>query len=175
MHISLPKLRKAKDGLIKLEEKIPMDSLIDEVPGLASIEPVHVEAQIMLLNPHMIEARVKQSTRVTLSCSRCLSEYGSPVSSEWTEWFTDEEDRAIESEEQEIHYISGTELDLNPYIREAILLQLPYVPVCRPDCKGLCPKCGANQNQVTCGCQIVNIDPRLAALEDFFKSDGKDQ
>jgi len=175
MQISLHKLRQSKDGLLKLEENVSLDSLIGEVPGLVSIEPVHVEAQVTLLDPHLIEAGAKQATKATFSCSRCLSEYVTHVSSEWKDWFTDEKHRAVETEEQEIHYVSGTELDLDPYIREAVLLQLPYVPVCREDCQGLCPKCGANKNKDSCECQIVNIDPRLAALEDFFKADGKDQ
>lgn len=174
MQISLQKLRNSKDGLLNLEKSLVMDSLVDEFSGLTSIKPVNVNAQIELLNPHLIEARVKQSTRVTLSCSRCLSEYGLMISSEWKEWFTDEKHQAIETEEQEIHYISSPELDLEPYIRESILLQLPYVPICKQDCKGLCPKCGVNRNEVTCDCQIVKIDPRLAVLEDFFKSDEKE-
>jgi uncharacterized protein len=94
-----------------------------------------------------------------------------PIQASWIEHFTDEAHRAVETEEQEIHLIKGSVLDLTPYIREAVLLQVPYIPVCREDCQGLCPKCGINKNTDACNCQIEVIDPRLAALQDFFDQD----
>ena len=42
----------------------------------------------------------------------------------------------------------GDQLDLEPMVREAVLLELPLAPLCRPDCAGLCPECGANRNEV---------------------------
>jgi uncharacterized protein len=50
-------------------------------------------------------------------------------------------------------------------VAEQIYLALPLKPVCRADCKGLCPHCGANRNEASCGCQADWIDPRLAPLQ----------
>ena len=58
-------------------------------------------------------------------------------------------------------------LDLKEIIREQILLNLPEQVFCTPDCKGLCPKCGANRNLIDCNCNETEIDPRWAALKNL--------
>ena len=59
----------------------------------------------------------------------------------------------------------GKEIDLSPAIREQILLSAPASPVCREDCKGLCPECGKDLNEGECGCDRAVVDPRWAALK----------
>jgi len=59
-------------------------------------------------------------------------------------------------------------LDLTPLLREQAWVALPMKPLCRPDCKGLCPQCGANLNLESCTCESVKIDPRLALLKDLL-------
>ncbi|MFN8419027.1 MAG: DUF177 domain-containing protein [Anaerolineae bacterium] len=56
-------------------------------------------------------------------------------------------------------------LDLAPLIREEVIVQTPITVLCRPDCAGLCPTCGANLNEGPCDCERDTIDPRLAALK----------
>jgi len=55
-------------------------------------------------------------------------------------------------------------IDLGPMARDAIVLELPMAPLCRDDCKGLCPQCGANRNEGDCGC-VAPRDPRWANLD----------
>ena len=59
--------------------------------------------------------------------------------------------------------------DLESLIYESALLELPSKHLCSEDCKGLCPKCGKDLNEGSCGCSTVEIDPRLAKLQDLFK------
>lgn len=168
MQISLHKLNQAKDGQLVMHETVDLDLSNDEVPGLIQLAPVEVKVRVARLEPHLIEADAEEKSKAVFTCSRCLREYETPIFAKWTELFTDVAHRAVETEEQEIHYFEGNELDLSSYIREAILLQLPYIPLCREDCKGLCPKCGINKNTDTCNCQIERIDPRLAVLQDWL-------
>jgi uncharacterized protein len=58
----------------------------------------------------------------------------------------------------------GKTIDLDPIVREQVLLALPMNAVCREDCKGLCAQCGQNLNEKRCGCEQKVIDPRLAPL-----------
>jgi uncharacterized protein len=62
---------------------------------------------------------------------------------------------------------SGKVIDLDPVVREQLLLSIPAYPVCRESCKGLCPVCGANLNDGDCGCDRRTPDPRWAGLEKF--------
>lgn len=61
----------------------------------------------------------------------------------------------------------GDLLDLEPMVREVLLLDAPLVPLCRPDCSGLCPVCGADLNSETCSCASEVVDPRWAALDEL--------
>ena len=56
-------------------------------------------------------------------------------------------------------------IDLADLLREQFYLALPMKPLCRQDCKGLCPQCGTNLNTDTCQCQVRWEDPRLAGLK----------
>lgn len=69
--------------------------------------------------------------------------------------------------ERDIHSFTGNTIDLVPEILGQLFLQLPMRLVCREDCRGLCPVCGANLNYQKCSCQEVEIDPRLEKLKEF--------
>ena len=56
-------------------------------------------------------------------------------------------------------------LDVGELLRDYALLELPMQPLCKPDCKGLCPNCGADLNAGDCGCDRGQINPKMAALK----------
>jgi uncharacterized protein len=62
-------------------------------------------------------------------------------------------------------YFDGHTIDLDPIVREQVLLALPVSVVCRDDCKGLCSVCGQDLNEAECGCERKVVDPRLAVLK----------
>lgn len=68
----------------------------------------------------------------------------------------------LEDTDEEL--FDGKTIDLDPIVREQVLLALPMNAVCREDCKGLCAQCGQNLNEKPCGCQPKVVDPRLAPL-----------
>jgi uncharacterized protein len=99
--------------------------------------------------------------RYVAQCSRCLE----PLEREFTipvrELF---ESRPLEGQ---TYPIEGEEIDLELPVRDSVLLDLPSAPVCRDDCAGLCPVCGANHNEVECDCDLTPPDPRWDALRDL--------
>lgn len=102
-------------------------------------------------------------------CSRCLAPSEVQVVYPVTEMFTMQQ--TIADSNEEIHFVTEEVVNLTPYLRDAFVVQLPMAAVCREDCKGLCPECGADRNTDTCGCVRERIDPRLAGLKDFFKNE----
>ena len=60
--------------------------------------------------------------------------------------------------------VCGPEIDLSALAWQELVLALPVKPLCNPECKGLCARCGANLNQGSCACVQEDGDPRLAAL-----------
>ncbi|MBN1204639.1 MAG: DUF177 domain-containing protein [Myxococcaceae bacterium] len=71
---------------------------------------------------------------------------------------------SFELEDADEELFDGKTIDLDPIVREQVLLALPMNAVCREDCKGLCAQCGQNLNEKKCGCETKVIDPRLAPL-----------
>jgi uncharacterized protein len=60
-------------------------------------------------------------------------------------------------------------IDLQPLIREYALLEIPIKPICKPDCKGLCPVCGEDLNQVDCGHKGDTKETPFSALKDLLE------
>jgi uncharacterized protein len=103
---------------------------------------------------------------VDYECSRCLTDFDQPVSVRLAELYHYPPESAPPGEPSigdDVH------LDLTPVVREDFVVSIPIRALCRPDCKGLCPQCGANWNEGPCDCRDDEIDPRLAVLADLFK------
>jgi uncharacterized protein len=66
--------------------------------------------------------------------------------------------------EDDMYPIADDTIDLGPMVRDAVVLELPMAPLCREDCAGLCPQCGADRNEGACGC-IAPRDARWANLD----------
>lgn len=77
----------------------------------------------------------------------------------------DDEEVEVAEDDLDLFPYTGLELDLEPLLREQLILAVPFAPLCNEDCKGLCPVCGVDRNREPCSCEAP-IDPRLAALKD---------
>jgi uncharacterized protein len=75
-----------------------------------------------------------------------------------------EEGAEVPAEDLDVFPYEGEFIDLEPLFREQFVLSVPYAPLCREDCKGLCPQCGIDRNSGTCSCEKP-VDPRLAGLK----------
>lgn len=82
------------------------------------------------------------------ACTRCLEDFPYPIHTTFEELFAFEERNMTESE---LILPEDGFLDLAPLVREYFVLEIPMQPICKPDCKGLCPICGENRNLVSCG------------------------
>jgi uncharacterized protein len=96
-------------------------------------------------------------------CRRCLGEVTGELSVPVRELYSSQ---SLDPEaEEEIYPIRGDTIDLLPLARDAVLLNLPQAPLCRPDCAGLCPSCGADLNGAPCDCPPTTVDSRWGVLD----------
>ena len=98
-------------------------------------------------------------------CRRCLRPVRGVLESEVRELYRRREPREPLDDDEETYPLGGELLDLRPLVRDAILLELPIAPLCREDCAGLCPTCGADLGDGPCGCSPAAADPRWGALD----------
>jgi DUF177 domain-containing protein len=105
-------------------------------------------------------------------CGRCLDPFSDELVVDICELFAYPDSSTDETTEQdEVHRINGEILDVEPVVRDAVVLGLPWAPLCRPDCAGLCPTCGQRLDDLPAGHTHETIDPRWAALERFANQD----
>ena len=121
------------------------------------------------------KAHVRGTVRayLLLNCTRCLEPIDKDVEVSFDDVFVDasEEPKTDETEvsagELDESLVIDGKIDMAEVVREQILLALPDSVFCKEDCKGLCPKCGANRNLIDCKCADNEIDPRWAALKNL--------
>ena len=113
--------------------------------------------------------RVKLSASVEVACARCLKEFFQFLQVDFTELFLFASHARSTGE---LILPDDGSIDLGSLVREYMLLEIPMNPVCKPDCKGLCPVCGANLNIETCNCKIDNVKESPFKVLSFYSSGG---
>src|SRR3954449_1221085 len=105
-------------------------------------------------------------------CGRCLEPVTDELSVDVCELFAYANSVTDETTEQdEVHRVDGDLLDAEPVVRDAVVLALPWTPLCQADCAGLCPTCGQRLDDLPAGHTHDVIDPRWAALAKFTEVD----
>ena len=106
--------------------------------------------------------------KIETTCSRCLKDYSLPVEHEFDIVLCPKPLQASGSTEElrpedlGLSYYSGEEINLEPLVREQVMLALPTRPLCSESCRGLCSGCGMDLNQEDCRCSSDSQDPRMA-------------
>jgi uncharacterized protein len=118
-----------------------------------------------------IRLRGLMIAEVEQACRRCLEPVRSQLELDLDLRF----DPAVgpEEETEGLYALEpqAAELDLLPALREELLLALPDFALCREECRGLCPRCGANRNEGDCECRTEAVDPRWDALRKTIPSE----
>ena len=108
-------------------------------------------------------------TKLELKCDRCCEAYDYDIEQSFDVIYTSEENV---DRDDHIMFLppQDVEIDLQPYIQDTILLNIPFKKVCSETCKGLCAGCGVNLNESKCICNKDKTDPRWESLKELKKS-----
>ncbi|NJB68983.1 uncharacterized protein GGQ74_002677 [Desulfobaculum xiamenense] len=136
------------------------------------VQPLEGRLSVFPQGPKACLVRGTLTGRIILPCDRCMNDAPVDIEQEFDIFEeigdTDETDEPRLREEGDI-----VVLDAGAILWEQFLLALPAKPLCTPDCKGLCSKCGADLNEGPCGCSADDGDPRMAALRGLTIPDRK--
>lgn len=123
----------------------------------------------------MVEIDGDIETSVRLPCSRCLQLFETPLNSSFAltymqqtaDVMEDVESQEVElsAEDMAIVYFQGEKINLKDAIQEQVVMEFPIRPLCKLDCKGLCPSCGADMNEDPCDCRQRPSTEKFAALK----------
>ncbi len=168
-----------KEPLV-FDETLPAGG-IDYGEGVTQIGPLTVNGQADLIPEHRghrlivndIRLRASYAAQFEVPCARCVEPVLHPLAGEFDLIFRPlgvdggASEYAISPAETEIGYYHESGLLLEDVVREQVLLSLPARTLCKPDCKGLCPRCGQNLNEEACSCATAPADPRWSALSEL--------
>ena len=168
----LIQLERTHEEPFRWEETLEIPVAALERSEVISLGPVEVAGEVRFTDPgYYLKGRMHYEQE--LACDRCLG----PVRVEVDEplellILTHEEapeaaEQELEEKDMSVVHLEGDELDTEPLLLEQLQLNIPMKPLCRPDCKGLCPRCGANLNHETCSCDTHEVDPRWSPLADL--------
>jgi len=104
-------------------------------------------------------------------CVRCLGTIDDEIEVDLQELFVYDDLATDPDEDDETSKLQDDLVDLEPLLRDAVVLALPFQPLCQPDCPGLCPECGARLADDPDHGHQEQIDPRWAALAQLDQTD----
>ena len=169
-------LRGFRGGTEELARQFAPDTFTLTDEEFRIVAPVALTAQVTKDGTKVrLVGRVK--TTLEANCGRCLEPFAVPVDSAVDLMFlpadgaapgaadTAEDEDEIREADVGVSYYKEETIDLGEVMRDEFYLAMPMKPLCRPDCKGLCPVCGANRNREACTCRAEWVDPRMEPLK----------
>jgi uncharacterized protein len=125
----------------------------------------------------IVEIEGNISTVVRLECGRCLQSFEMPLASQFAltyrqidpvpESSDDDDEIELTADDMVLVHYQGEEINLEKEIQEQVVLAFPLRALCKPDCKGLCPKCGADLNTAACDCERSPSGGKFDALKNL--------
>lgn len=145
----------------------PMDLTLDN-------DGVRIDAKVSRQGRvFFVDGSLRTSLRIT--CSRCAGEFSYPVKSEFYCQQEPLRESDMETEavlhrgDMDIDHYTGDEVELNDIFREQVILAMPMHPLCKADCRGLCPKCGQNLNIRKCDCVEDKAQNPFSIIKNLFE------
>lgn len=146
----------------------------EQDPALEFAGPGDLQAQVhMERHHHDILVRGHLEGTLILSCSRCLIPFPYSVAADFDLLLSPgpvlvaDKDLELTPEDLDLDFYEGDTVDLEHFLKEQVLLQLPLKPLCQESCRGLCPGCGADLNRDPCRCPATEASTPFSKLKNL--------
>lgn len=165
-------LEEALDAPVALSHRLEVPVGRLERPELLSLEPVGFTGTLQKADPGFVLAGELDVAGLA-ACSRCLAPVPFASQGEVSWLFApahrrpSEEETELTARDLDVVWYEELVVPFDPLVEAQLQLELPMKPLCRPDCRGLCPRCGADRNTVPCECREEG-DERLAKLKSLL-------
>lgn len=158
-------LRGLGDGRHELVLVEPATSL--DLPEARPVAGSEISLELTLsITGSLITAHGNVRARLAMSCARCLEPFDRDVEGLFDVVIRRGKDGLLLEDEDDVPAFVGDEwVAFDTPVREALILSIPIKPLCSEECQGLCPLCGTNLNESTCGCAREPTDARWEGLK----------
>jgi uncharacterized protein len=167
MKVSTEQVRTSPGRRVRLRFSEVVDSGAEDVPFLA---PVAGEVEVRA-EGRRLHVQGSVQTEAELVCGRCLRRFRTDLRAVVEEWFDPDlvlSEEVVVEDGVLVMPLAEPDLDVTELARQHLLLAVPFAPLCRPDCAGLCPVCGADRNTDPCDCPARLPDPRWQVLQNVL-------
>ncbi len=165
-----------------ISERLAVEGEVDgsklarpEDGGLSFLSPIRYHLTLVKSGEHVwIQGPVEVT--LSLTCDRCLEGYSYTVQADLDielvpkEKAPDAPEVELRKEDLDQYYYEGEEIDLDPYVFEEVMLNIPIKALCSESCKGMCPVCGKNLNLGECRCEKTGTSVLGEKLKSFLKT-----
>jgi uncharacterized protein len=157
------------DEPLRFDFELPFSLEALDRDVLVSIEPARIGGEVSRVEGgYSLGARL--AWRGSLECSRCLAPYDFVHDERFSLLLyprtpVDSPELLLAREDLDASFYDDPVVPVAPIVEERIQMAIPMKPLCREDCRGLCPQCGADLNVSECSCVFEEIDPRWRALQ----------
>jgi len=146
------------DDTLVVKGSVEVSRFMDvENSGFSIPKPVDYELTVKKFD-NLVTIQGSITLEALFTCGRCLEEFSRSIASDMDIRLTPKarmpqaSEFELKGEDMDIYYYDSDEIDLDPFIYEEVLLNMPLRPLCKEDCQGLCGICGKNRNLETCNC-----------------------
>ena len=152
---------------IEFSGSIDIDSVMMGKRKVEFKTPIFVEGILRNVG-HGILAEGRYKATIINECSRCLDMIEQELTGRLEELFVVDISKH-DNDDKEVFPISNKTINLEPAVNQLVITEIPFKPLCKNDCAGICVTCGKNLNKETHDCQEDAIDIRMSKLKDIFK------
>ncbi len=169
-----------KEGKLSLQfeqpsENFPVLAELADADVCQFLTPIKASLRAQQIGD-IVEVEGNISATVRLGCGRCLQSFEMALESQFALTYSQldptleqggpgDEEIELTAEEMGLIYYQGEEINLVNEIQEQVVLELPLKALCKPDCQGLCPKCGTDRNTTACDCDRSPSGGKFDALK----------
>ncbi len=165
--LDLREIREGGTTLVRRIEGSQVGLLSEEID---LVRPLELALEVVRVGD-ALEIKGRVSGEAGETCSRCAAEFVRRFEERLhlVGRSASKDDAMATPDDDEFLTHDGRSIDLSDSIREVVLLSRPIAPICRDDCLGLCPRCGADLNQTACGCEQRPVDPRWQVIREHLE------
>jgi uncharacterized protein len=173
--VNIARLGRRPGALLSVHDTVPCPSRIGlELIGVQRGSPLDLDLRVESVSEGVLVTGTLVAP-TTGECARCLTTFSGHVEVALTELFAYPDSLTeATTEDDEVGRVAGDIVDMEQPIIDAVAQELPFSPVCRPDCPGLCVQCGVPLATAEPGHRHDQIDPRWAKLTDMLRPDDPD-
>ena len=161
--VDIAPISKDHGAVMEVDGELAMDDIVLGTESYPLQGPVTFEVTIADTGTAYVAGGVAHAT-VAAQCARCTRDFDLEITGDVDGYFTTRAHADEVPEEQDSALVVDGMIDLEPFIVTAVAVAVPLAPLHDPDCKGICPECGADLNEGACECPPAQGDTKLSAL-----------